>query len=143
MSHSAQAGVAIYILVGEQWAPLRLRLPLAVEIDSDDEGYVAKVASPNGISAFGTGSTMHSALMDMSEVMRAEAASLRARRKHLAHGLELELSVLEQLLAPAGAESRPQVYIGAPVSPGASGPAFNTPPARNSYIPFPAAAITA
>ncbi len=131
-------GVMIRILSADDCAALGFRSPLAIELDYDGVGFVAKVLFPHGIGAFGSGSTVPEAAADLVEVMRAEASSLRIRRENLSPALAQELSLLDMTLVAEGAEPRTQAeaYVNVSRVVGATGPAFNNPaPPRNSYIP--------
>jgi len=133
----AQAGLTLRVLSLHDCAELGLRLPLVLAIECDGAGFVAQVLSPERIDAFGSGSSMPAAVIDLVEVMRAEASSLRARRGSLSRGLAHELELLDRVLLAEGADPLPlyEVYIGAPVTTAATGAAYNNLPSRNSYLP--------
>jgi len=116
---------------------------LIVELDDDGAGVVAKLLLPEGIDAFGSGSTIHAALTDLVEVMRGEVSSLRDRRDRLSAALLKELGFLDRVLASeAKGPSLSPSYVGARFPEGTTGPAFKTAPTRNSYIPSSAAELT-
>jgi hypothetical protein len=126
----------IWILPVDICAELGLRPLVALELEHNESGFVAKVVDPAGIDSFGSGPSIQEAIKDLVEVMRAEAISLRSRRARLSADMARELSVLDAILADEGVEvAHPNAYIVAPMKIGATGPEFSTALARNSYIP--------
>ena len=125
------------VLGGEECAALGLRVPLAIEIDYDGVGFIVKVGIPRGTDAFGSGESVPDAVADLVEVMRAEAASLRARQEHLAPDLAKELALLDRVLVAEGEAPPVQstVYFGSPFNAEATGPTYHAAASRNSYIP--------
>jgi hypothetical protein len=137
MIGSTQSGAMIVILTADNCAELGLRAPLAVEIDVDVAGIVAKVLDPTGIDSFGAGATIQEAIKDLVEVMRAEALSLRSRHARLSTDMARELAAIDAALADEGvAIDRPSAYIVTPMKSGSTGLTFSAVPASNSYIPL-------
>ena len=137
MTTSAQYGPTIFVLTGHDCAEFGLHPPAFVESESDGARYVVKVFRPEGIYSFGTGPSIHAAIKDLVDVMRAEATALRARQDMLSPDMARELAAIDAILAPNEARvGSPSAYVGAPWRRGATGPEFSATPARSSYLPI-------
>jgi hypothetical protein len=134
---SAQSGPTIIVLTGPDCAEFGLRPPAFIESENDGARYVVKILRPEGIDSFGAGPSIHAAIKDLVEVMRAEAAALRAHHDRLSPDMARELAAIEAILGPTEtAMASPSAYLGAPSRIDATGPAFSAPLARSSYLPI-------